>query len=91
MELTLEEVEKIIIGIQMDIHDATGKDELSVSVISDGFAIYVEFCGMPVWDSENDVREFIMVDTSEETVEPLEPFIRRQINNIIDEMKKITL
>jgi hypothetical protein len=61
---------------------------LSVNAVTDGTDVYIEYLGACIWQSIDDEREFSYDDDS---YEPLEPYIRKKIMDIIDEIAYINL
>ena len=89
-EITITELEKIVAEIEMDIHEATGKDHFNVLVSSNGSCIIIDFIGIRIWDSENDDRDYID-DGHNHIYEPIRNFIRARINEEIEDLSKIVL
>ncbi len=59
---------------------------MELGLKANGNIIMIDFCGIVVWDTENDDRKDI--NESEDIFEPLEPFIRKRIMYIVNLMKK---
>jgi len=55
---------------------------------TDGYCSLIEFMGYPIWNSEDDEREWINDDTEQE---PLEGYIRKRINAVAELVKGISL
>jgi len=49
---------------------------------TNGIFEIIEFLGMQIWNSDNDEREYINVNTPAEDYEPLEDFLRREATKI---------
>lgn len=80
----LIEIVKAVESIQFDVFDSTdGVEYYNISVETNGFSVMVNFLGICVWDSEIDLRKY---DEDNDTYEPIEQCLRRNIN---DELKKI--
>ena len=55
---------------------------------TDGYSHLIKFGGFVLWNSEDDDRSY--VEKTDE-YEPLEPFIRKEFNRMIDQLKKLKL
>ena len=53
--------------------------QLKASFTSDGDYCSITFLGIDVWNSANDEREYVNVDTLDEDLEPLSLFVYRRI------------
>lgn len=88
--LDLNLLDEFVFQLGCEIVDQTGNDELSVVLSTNGFGTVVEFLGVTIWSSEDDERSFVD-DGHMEDYEPLEPFIREQINKMVKTLAKIKL
>ena len=85
-EKMIKEIEHAVQSIEQDIFEQIGVEYFNISVTSNGFSRFVKFIGIDLWNSDDDMREY--VDKDETEYEPLETFLRRQLN---DELKKLRL
>jgi len=83
----IKEIEEAILNIEQDIFDSTeGIEYLNITVTSNGFAQIVEFIGVQLWNSEDDMREDINDDGDKE---PIEVYLRREIRKLLGVFSKI--
>ena len=87
----MNDIIKIIENINEDIYKSkafylTGYTLNLCTLVYYGYGTYIEFLNMTLWNSEEDEREF---DEEANEWEPLEPFLRNEINKIIQELSKI--
>ena len=59
-----------------------------VNFSSDGYYQVIEFMGITLWNDDDDMREY---DEEEDDYEPLEPFLRKRINSIMQTLSLIKL
>lgn len=81
--MELNEIVKIISNINDEL---LIYDFAIATVGTDGEITYVEFMYQPIWDSENDTREYIG-----EEKESLDIFIRKEINKFLDSIRNARL
>lgn len=89
IDISNEYIIKITEKLQYEIYDAT--EEIEYDFISCTFCnsvCHISFLDIPIWDSDNDIREY---NEYEDTYEDLENFLRREINNEITKLSKIKL
>jgi hypothetical protein len=55
---------------------------------TDGHSHIIKFAGTVLWNSEDDERLYL--DESD-SYEPLEPFVRREFNRLMESIKKLKL
>lgn len=55
---------------------------------TDGYTIVILFADIILWNDDNDERKY---DDKLDDYEPLEPFIRKQFNGLVEWMSKLTL
>ena len=72
---TIEELEDLIEQLNHEISPLDDNLGLYFEVNSVGYARGIKFADIPLWDSENDEREW---DDIKDEPEPLEPYIRRE-------------
>jgi len=82
----IKEIEQAVQSIEEDIFEQTDAYYFNLSVKSNGFCQKVDFLGIELWSSEDDMREYI--DEDEERYEPIEKFLRRELMN---QLKKLQL
>lgn len=86
MDMDIGAIEIIIDNINADFPLGVYEDGIHLELHSDGFYIVVTFCSIQLWSEDDDDREF-REDTNE--YEPLEPFLRRKVMELIDKIKGI--
>ncbi len=92
--LTISEIENIVNDLQCQIYDNTGIEYYDLTLLSNGFIVIIEFCGIQLWNSDDDERGWIMdddIDSDEEFREGLKTFIIRRIKQEISNISKIVL
>jgi hypothetical protein len=62
------------------------RDYFSLYIHTDGCNILIKFAGVWLWDWDNDLRNYIE-ETDE--YEPLEPFLRRRINDVVSTLNHL--
>ena len=83
----IEEIEKAVNSIEQDIFNSTkGVEYFNMTVKSNGFVQIVDFIGIQLWNSEDDMREDIN-DSGDK--EPIESYLRRQLNEELSKLKLI--
>lgn len=90
---TLQELNEIIEDINMEIFNSNLSEDyyFGITLKTDGFAIVIDFLGCQIWSSEADERKYIFVDGEEtDNLEPLEPYLIKQIAFIIDQVNKMS-
>tara|TARA_R110002111_G_scaffold258627_1_gene327887 strand:- start:337 stop:609 length:273 start_codon:yes stop_codon:yes gene_type:complete len=87
---TLQDIEDIVGFINADLYDKMADDglEFLVSVCSCSYVRYIKFLGAQIWNSEDDYREW---DESTQDYEPLEPYLRKEINKTLANLKGLVL
>jgi hypothetical protein len=90
MSETLQDIEDIVGFINADLYENIGDDglEFLVGVCSCSYIRYIKFLGVQIWNSEDDYREW---DESIQDHEPLEPYLRKEINKVLDKLQGIGL
>jgi hypothetical protein len=85
----IKEIEQAVNSIEQDIFNSTGGVEyLNMTVKSNGFVQIVEFIGIQLWNSEDDMREDINDNGDKE---PIEVYLRRQLNKELSNLKLIAV
>jgi uncharacterized Tic20 family protein len=77
----------IINVINQDLYEQTEDDELYLEYSTNAFADVVEFLGLVIWNSEDDMRPYIDEDEKED----LNIYLRKEINRTIQKLEKIKL
>lgn len=91
--MELNEIVKIITDINDEL---LIYDFATTTITTDGSIIWVEFMNQYIWDSDNDPREYLkpivncMVEDDNEK-EPLDIFIRKEINKFLDSIRNARL
>ncbi len=89
MEEEIKEIERAVNSIEQDVFEQTGVDYFNISVLSNGFYQQVSFVGIELWNSDDDMREY--VDEDEEQYEPIEGFLRRTLRNELKKLQSINV
>jgi hypothetical protein len=85
--MTLMEVNKCISNLNEELADMTEASEFfHFTMKTDGNTIIIEFLGCQLWNNDDDEREY---DEFADTYEPLEPFLRRRVGVLIENIRKI--
>ena len=87
----IKDIEDAIYSIQVDIIDSNesfDEGDIGISLSTNGFATVVDFCGITLWCSENDDREYTEMT---DLFEPFEPFLRRKLKELLDKFKLIEI
>jgi len=90
----IKEIIDIIEKLNAEIYEKVGEDlfnefpYINLSLVTDGYAECVDFLGMTLWNSDNDEREYVGEGVFED-YEPLEGFIRKQVDVLINGLFKI--
>lgn len=82
-EITLDHLHTVIQNINGDIVDQTdGVEYFQVTLSSSGDNYWIEFLGLPIWDWDNDDRDYLTDSDGEDTDErvDIEAHIRKEIN-----------
>jgi hypothetical protein len=81
-----DEIINAVNNIDYDIfHSTEGVEYLNIIFVSNGNFSRVEFCGIVLWDSENDTRLYLY----EDNVESIEDCLRRRMKEEISKIKLI--
>lgn len=86
----IEELHCIVETLNQEMFEKYGEDisqQFMFSITSTGYFISLNFLDQLVWNTEEDGREWI---EGKSEYEPLEPFIRKRINEIIQQISKIS-
>jgi len=89
MNKELEQVVEACDNIDADIWECIGQEdeypqfEITMTTMC---GLYVKFLGESIWYSDADMREWI---EDEDDYEPIEPYLRKKINEKIEFIKKI--
>jgi len=89
MEEGIKEIERAVNSIEQDVFEQTGVEYFNISVLSNGFCQQVSFVGIELWNSNDDMREY--VDENEEQYEPIEDFLRRTLRNELKKLQSINV
>ena len=89
MEIQIQEVNDIIGDLNSEFYEQGVINCCPLEVCSVGWQIIIKFAGDVVWNSEDDMRDTADEDT--DAYEPLERFLRRGINDCIEQLSKVRL
>jgi hypothetical protein len=81
-----KEVIDAIASINSDIFEKTDNEFIELELKTNGMGAIIYFCGIQIWFSEEDERDEINENGDHE---PLEPFLRKRVNEIIELFIKI--
>jgi len=92
MDKWAREIIEAVNKINEDIQKQISADEYVLCTMTfAGWAGYiVKFCNFIIWASEEDEREYIVQDGQEE-FEPLEQYLRKEINKFADMVSKVKM
>jgi len=76
----------IVDKLQSELEDQCPEEYYFIEFTTDGNDICVRFLGIPIWFREDDMREY---DEERDEYEPLENYLRREINNEIEKISKL--
>ena len=79
---------QIVSKLNDEIYDMAPNADAVLYYITDGITEEITFLGKTIWDDELDQREIIEESGD---YEPLDKFLRREINRVISELYKIRL
>ena len=83
-------VDDIVYKLQCEAMDSIDDEDLIYTVFelhSNGFCMIINMLGIQIWNSDADDREFR--DGEVDDYEPLEPFLRKRANVILDKLKLV--
>jgi hypothetical protein len=84
--MQIGEINFVISKINEESYDKfEGSEFFTLSYTSDGKNIKIEFLGESIWESYDDARDF---DEDKNEYEPLETFLKREINKMIDSLQQ---
>ena len=89
---SIQEVDEIIGDINQEIFDTLGDDDfqlIEISLYSNGNVLGVQINDQMIWHTDDDFRSDVEAGNGD--LEPFKPFIRKEIQQKIDVMKKINL
>jgi len=86
MSYSIKETVDAIDNINGDLFEKTDNESIIVELKTTGCVTIIEFCGISIWSSEDDDRQYI--DQIDE-YEPIEPFLRKKVNEVIETITKI--
>jgi hypothetical protein len=94
-ESAFNEVVEVIWRINRDIFHQISSEGFRPTFLLTKTAcnmIVLEFCGIEIWNNVNDERDYIEEGERKRKIyEPLEPYLRRKIKEILDILKKIKM
>ena len=80
------ELEQAVNAIACDIYDSVDCEYFDLTVKSNGLMYIVEFIGLQIWNSDDDMRDYI--DEEEDIRVPIEDHLRKVIR---DELRKLNM
>lgn len=98
MSTEIQEIIDAVDNINALLYDQLGPETTAVLTYTySTYAQWIEWNGEQIWSSEDDEREWEEKDYAangkciEAGYEPMEPFLRKKVNQVIAEVKKIKL
>lgn len=95
MNIEIQELLQAVENINTDLYKQLGDDTAYILWVTlEPAAGYqcIEWMGDTIWHSEDDNREYIEdYDEFKGDYEPIEPFLRKKVMEVVNEMKKIQL
>ncbi len=86
--MNIQDVLDIINVINDEMYEATQDDEVPLlTVMSNTNGIAVEYLNTLIWCDVDDAREY----DEDDEYEPLDSYLRREMNAIINKLKKLNL
>ena len=86
--MTIQSVLDIINIINDEMYETTQDDEVPLlTVMSNTNGIAVEYLNILIWCDVDDMRSY----DEDDEYEPLESYLRREMNAIINKLKKLNL
>jgi len=80
-------LETIIYEIQQDIFNSSDIEYFNITMSTNAFNTLVDFCGIEIWNSEDDCREY--VNEVEDIRESMNDYLRKQINREIAKLNTV--
>ena len=91
MDKTIDEAIKVIELLNEEIYDVIMNEDMApFELRSIGHANMITFLDIRIWSSEEDEREYID-EPQCEIYEPIEQYLRRKAQEIVNRIKKIKL
>ena len=84
----IEIVDKLNPELSDDMLETFGYNPFGFELHTNGDCVAIEFLGYPIWSSENDEREY---DDEKDDYKPLEEFLRREANKLLDVIRSIKI
>lgn len=83
-----EDILNIIFELNGEIHEAgvVPEDFCGFEYRTNGWSSIIEFCGIMLWNDDDDARTYLE-ETDE--YEPLETYLRRESNKLINRISKL--
>jgi len=81
------EIVAIVNKIEEDLYEQSDCEYYNLVFSSNGYVSFIEFLGIQIWSSDDDMRE----EDENGVYEPLEKYLRREINKEISKLSKIKL
>jgi len=82
--MDIKEIHDIIQDLNEVLPESLYAEALYFDCSSNGYAQTIMFCGIILWCSDNDEREYIG-----DELEPLLSFVKRKFNSVLDSMNQI--
>lgn len=79
----------IINKLNCEIYEETQDESIYLDYSTNGFADLIDFCGIQIWSSEDDPRDYI--NENSEIKENLEDYLRKAIHQKIQILNMIDL
>jgi hypothetical protein len=87
--MKFEEIIKAIERINDKLWEQTNDECIYLEYSTNYYYDFVKFLDMVIWSSDNDMRKYI--DEENDIQEDLEVYLRREVNKIVDSLRKVRL
>ena len=87
--MRIKELENAVNQIQQEIYESSEANHFNITLTSNEFEITVDFCGIELWSSENDLRE--LLDDSETQLESIDHYLRKALREELEILQKIKI
>ncbi len=82
--MKLNEIDDIVYNINQEFQEKSGIEDFNLLDLSSSGYVHVIVClGSRIWDSDTDDRKFLGIDEDDYEQEPLEVYLKREIENRI--------
>lgn len=86
--MDIQEIVEAVNSIEQDIFNSTNEEYYNISLVTNGNSSFVKFCGIDLWDSEEDQRQYLDVN-DEGKRESIEDCLRRRLREELSVLNTI--